>query len=125
MTPKSEKRLNRLVDNYNAYITSKVTLCGGERDIFLDKSSTCISAPEIVEDATITFDGRFAKVKIQGCEISIYEYIEEDGYVWLNHGIEELKDTIRYFKHCIDNGVKWYQSENPDEFLEQADDDEE
>lgn len=140
-------RYRKKVARLNAYIEDVIKKVGNN-EVYLDKSSTIVSAPASVWP--------IEEVKPEpSCEIP--ELIFRQKYVWPEygvHGIEhkedyvtirisweydeeadewyaeyhgdgfDFEDDLRYTKKCVRNGLRFWESEDPDRFLEKDDDEE-
>lgn len=122
----------------------------GSNAIYLDKSSTFISAPDSIwplqevttdEDRaknTIVFEqkcidhlemianGEKAKVTYDRFKF-VYEQEEDDGewYIAYFGSSYSFKDDVAWLKKCIRQAIKFYESEDPDAYLEQPEEEEE
>ena len=94
----------------------------GTQELYLDNSSTHISAPEIITPLEITFQSN-EMLKVQHRQgNSMYDWtiaIEyyEDGDIGLE-GCYEFEEDLKYYRKCIKSAERFYQSEDPDKILE-------
>lgn len=146
-------RLRKKVARLNAYINEVVGKVGNH-EVYLDKSSTIISAPasvwsieEVKPEAGqeflmvdgkpyIEFRQRYVWSEYKGTAIVekeeyttirvIWEYdAEADEWYADYHGDGfAFDDDLRYTKKCVRAGLRFWQSEDPDRFLEKDDDEE-
>ena len=137
-------RYRKKVARLNTYIEEVIKKVGSN-EVYLDKSSSIISAPASVwpleEVATenpreLVFRQKFVwpeysangivhKEEYETIRI-MWEYDEEAdewyaGYYGCGYDFE---DDLRYTKKCVRCGLRYWESEDPDRFLEQDDDDE-
>lgn len=139
-------RYRKKVARLNDYINEVIKKCGSH-EVYLDKSSTIISTPAAVwpmeEVATdnpereLRFRQKFIwseysangivhKEEYETIRIT-WEYDEEadEWYAEYHGGGFDFDDDLRYTKKCVRCGLKYWESEDPDRFLEKDDDDEE
>lgn len=138
------------VARLNAYINDVIKKVGNN-EVYLDKSSTIISTPaevwpieEVKPEAgkefcefngnpCLEFRQRYVwpeygahgiekKEEYQVIRIT-WEYDKEaDEWFAEYHGDTfDLDSDLRYTKKCVRNGLKFWESEDPDRFLEQDD----
>lgn len=131
-----DKKFNsllRTVERFNNYLLSVQQKCD-TTDVYLDKSSTCVSPPERVTIVHVEWhkdsDTMFL-VNWQGSgenatrnDWHIYIETDEDGEEYFE-GAYELVEDLKYMRKCINNGLRFWQAEDPDRFLEQDDDENE
>ena len=119
------KRYIKAIDRINAYITEITNRCGSD-EIYLDKSSTLIGTPESITPLEITQQDEHSMVI--ACNLFTWQLEEEwdeDYEEWCENWVgEELLDDLKWIRKCVNNGLKFYQAEDPDRFLEQPDDEE-
>lgn len=123
---KEFKSLIRKIDRFNERLFEIRKMCQTMK-VYLDKSSTRISPPESIEQLVYS---------IYNNELSVWQSNEGYKDTWRVHvvcdedgdegfeGSYELEEDIKYMRKCIENGLKFWQSEDPDRFLESDDDDE-
>ena len=151
-------RYRKKVARLNAYIEDVIKKVGNN-EVYLDKSSTIVSAPAsvwpikevkpesgqqfislngILIDATreLVFRQRFLWPeyskdgiikKEEDYTIRIkWEYDEEaDEWYAEYHGDSfDFEEDLRYTKKCVRNGLRFWESEDPDRFLEKDDEEE-
>jgi len=135
------KRIARL----NAYINEAVEKVGSN-EVYLDRCSTIVSTPDSVwpfeEVATedperelvftqkyifTEYAGGFLKEKEEYYTIRIkWEYDEESDDWYANYYGDafDFDDDVKYIRKCVRAAVRFWESEDPDRFLEQDNDDE-
>lgn len=142
------------VARLNSYLEDVIKQVGSN-EVYLDKSSTIISAPasvwpieEVKPDGPgcelLHNDGAPELVfrqkyvwqeyskggiikKEEYCVIRISWEYDEDADEWYAeyHGDSfDFESDLRYTKKCVRAGLKFWQSEDPDRFLEKDDDEE-
>lgn len=135
------KRVARL----NAYINDVIKQVGSN-EVYLDKSSIIIAPPASVwpieEVPTekpgfeIQFNQRYVWPELSAdgitkkCDVAViritWEYdLEADEWYAEYHGDSfSFDEDLRYRKKCVRAGLRYWQSEDPDRFLEKDDDEE-
>lgn len=142
-------RYRKRVARLNAYIDEVVRKVGSN-EVYLDKSSTIISAPDSVwpfeevpvenPEKEVRFQQKYVfheyvykssgttiEEKVENYTISItWEYDEEsdEWYAQYHGSCFDFDEDIQFVKRCVRNGLRFWQSEDPDRFLEQDDDEE-
>ena len=150
-------RYRKKVARLNDYINEVIKKCGSH-EVYLDKSSTIISAPAEV------WPIEEVKPNGPGCELLDFpnepekELVFRQKYVWPEYSANgtshreeytvikfrweydaeadewfvayygdgyDFEDDLRYTKKCVRCGLRYWESEDPDRFLEKDDDDEE
>ncbi|MBO4549690.1 MAG: hypothetical protein J5733_03075 [Bacteroidaceae bacterium] len=129
------KFLIKKAERFNAMVAKAYVDCQTD-EVYLDRSSTCVGLPEYIsllswkrEDTSITFsvmEGEFSyyegKDKRHVSEWRIYVDKDEDGEEYFEGAFEFCVD-LDYMKRCVRSGIRFWQSEDPDRFLEKDDDD--
>ena len=146
-------RYRKKVARLNAYIEDVIKKVGNH-EVYLDKSSTIVSAPasvwpieEVKPESGNEFceyngmpslefrqryqwpeyskDGITRKEEFAAIRI-VWQYdLESDEWYAEYHGDSfDFEEDLRYTKKCVRNGLRFWQSEDPDRFLEKDDDEE-
>lgn len=122
-------KAQKLVDKYNEKV-DLLTKRFGTDEIYLDKSGSNVSGLEKAYKMKVL--SRNEKQMIIEEEPNYRqtltaEYDEEYNEWWVrgfNDGVDGLVPDIKWANRCLNNGIKWFESENPDAFLEKDDEDE-
>lgn len=119
------KRYTKAIDRINTLITDITKKCSSN-EVYLDKSSTLIGTPEAITPLTITAQGEhFLDIACEQFTWHIEEEWDEDEQEWMEGWAgEEFLDDLKWIRKCVKNGLKFYQAEDPDRFLETPDDEE-
>lgn len=135
ITDENVKYFNRMKKKIYAlskFVEDTVEYCGGDRGIFLDKSSTLLSCEEIgklivLVDNDNEFKAYFENIDDEKYPTFHFTLIEDDGDIVFHNNTfsNDPTEDIFYIKKCVNNGKKMFESENPDAFMEQEEDDEE
>ena len=139
-------RYRKKVARLNDYINEVIKKCGSH-EVYLDKGSTIISTPNSVwpfeevktedPEKELVFQQKFVWSDFNGTRIvKKEEYVkiylkwtyDEEADEWFidyyGSGFD-FDDELRYIKKCVRCGLRYWESEDPDRFLEKDDDDEE
>lgn len=115
------KALIRKAESFNKRLFEIRKLCQTS-DIYLDKSSTLISLPENVEPICCSlYENRLTAWQSNENGRSDWQVTierDEDGEEYFEGAYEFVSD-IDYMHKCINNGLRFWQSEDPDRFLEE------
>ena len=121
------KALMRKAERFNEQLFGVRKLCG-TMEVYLDKSSTLISSPEVIEPIVCNIhDNKLTAWQSNplGREDWLVQVVkDEDGEEYFE-GAYEFATDIDWMRKCVNNGLKFYQSEEPDRFLESNEDEDE
>ena len=110
------KRCNKKVEKLNQFIIDSIKECGGETDLYLDNSSTCIGSPEHCEPNYNIKNGDLYCGDTYLC--GAYRSYEDEPDEWVEDW--EFSDFLKYEKACIRRGVRYFKEYNPE--LDENDD---
>ena len=138
-------RYRKKVARLNDYINEVIKKCGSH-EVYLDKGSSIISAPAEVwpieevptenPERELVFRQKYvwpeysANGIVHKEEYTViklrWEYdAEADEWFIAYYGDSfDFEEDLRYTKKCVRNGLRYWESEDPDRFLEQDDDEE-
>ena len=101
----------------------------GTKELYLDKSSTCIGKPEFISPIEVISESTCHLLLEHKLGKSTEKWYirpekDEDGEIYVE-GAYEFVDDLNWYKKCINAAEKFYQSEEPDRFLESDGDEDE
>lgn len=101
----------------------------GTQELYLDRSSTCGCLPEEITPYNITYHTKDRltieyRVGKHAEKIDIYPARDEYGELYL-YGADEFAEDISWNRNRIKSAERFYQSENPDQYLESDGDEDE
>ena len=139
------ERYRKRVSRLNAYINEVVEKVGSN-EVYLDKSSTFVSLPDSIwpfeevvtenPERELVFKQKYemSRFTASGIEkneefytIRIKWEYDEESDEWYSdyHGDSfDFEEDMRYIKKCVRNGLRFWENEDPDRFLEQEEDEE-
>lgn len=120
--------LTRTIERFNKKLEETCQRCG-TNEVYLDNSSTCGGLPEFIAPIKIVSRSEeqmhiehHIGTSVDRCHIRPEK--DEDGYTYLEC-LDDFLEDLNYVKRCVKRGEKFYQSEDPDRFLESDGDEDE
>lgn len=113
------KRIVRRCTKYNKKIETAIKRFD-TNELYLDKSGI-ISPPVVAELITLEVVNKELIITLQGDKYRVSLELDYEDECYYIVGTFDFDQDISYCNKCITNGIRFWESENPDGFLESED----